>query len=156
MTIIVMGADAIDRSTFGGAGYTFLNEENPANASGTIDTVEIYANSEMSGIKVGTFYGSGTSWTLRDYTTVGTAASGEKTTYTGLNIQVEEGDLIGIYYTGGLIEKDTSGALGLLTYSGDAFDGGTYTYTEDSDGAVSLYASGSTTPPAFMKPIKIW
>ena len=156
MVVIEMGSDAIQRSSFKAANTCNLCLENPANASGIIDTVEIYAHSNMSSIKVGTFYGSGTRWTCRSATSLGPAPSGQKTTYTNLNIQVEEGDLIGIYFHYGLLYSDDTGGQGVLKKTDTFYVGQTYTFSLLEGDSISLHATGATIPPAFMKPIKIW
>lgn len=83
-TAIDVGPGATDRSNHAGfATVTFIDLQNPANDTGTIDTFEVWAYTTMSGTnKVGTFYGSGTSYTNRGGATIGTVTSGAKRTFT--------------------------------------------------------------------------
>lgn len=143
MAVIDVGPGATGRSSYY-ITYTFLCVDNPANDTGTLDTIEIYASSVMSGTKVGTFYGSSTSWTPRDYESIGTVSSGSKQTFTGLNCDVETNDLLGVYFSSGNIYADKSGYSGLYAKSGDQFGAGTQKYTLVSGDAVSIYATGAT------------
>lgn len=147
-TPIDIGTGAVNgNSAWGTAGYTLLDEGNPANDTGTIDTVEVWANVSMSGTnKVGTFYGSGTSWNDRDYATIGTVTSGAKRTFTGLSIDVATGDIIGTHYTAGKIEVTTSGGVCLLYDWGDNFGAAARTYnnTDYPSYKLSLYGTGET------------
>lgn len=146
---IDIGAPAVDRQYSFSPKYTILSVENPANGDGTITQVEIYANVDMTGAKVGTFYGSAPDFTSRDNETIGNVASGAKQTFTGLNIDVKTGDLIGIYYSSGNIDANMSGS-GLYYYSGDAFGAGSLTYTLYANWDISINGTGETdtcTPP---------
>lgn len=144
-TEIDIGDAAIDRnSDISTALYTAINVGNPANDTGIIDTIEIYAYSNMTETKVGTFYSAGgSSYTNRDYESIGNVSSGGKRTFTGLDIDVSSGDLIGVKSSGGRIEESNSGNSGILRYASDGF-GGTNTYTVKSGDAISLYGTGET------------
>ena len=98
----------------------------------------------MTGTKVGTFYGSGTRYTSRDYEVIGSVASGSKQTFSGLSIDVTSGDYLGMFYATGRMEQDTSGFAGLYYKTGDYFGGGEQTYTLQSGDAISLYGTGET------------
>jgi hypothetical protein len=143
MADIDVGAAATDRSFTVPQGYTLIAMENPANDDGTIDTVAIWAGANMSNCKVGTFYGSGSSYTSRDSASLGTVTAGSKQTFSGLSIDVESGDYIGIYYSAGNIEADFSGS-GVRYKAGDQFGQGAQTYGMWSNLTMSLYGSGET------------
>lgn len=142
--VIDVGTAAIDRSLTAAAGYTIILRDNPATASGKITSVEIYPAFNMTGIKVGTFYGSGTSYQCRDFATIGTAAGGSKKTTSGLSIDVMAGDYIGIFWSSGTLNKG-SGGTGRWYKLGDQTDGSVDDYTLVDSQLHSLYATGIST-----------
>jgi hypothetical protein len=125
-------------------GYTYITKDNPVNANGVITSVEVWANGNMTGLKVGTFFGSGTSWTNRDYETIGNVTAGSKQTFSGLSIDTQTNDLLGCVNTGGNIEIDTTGGSGHYWKQYDQFGAGTQTYTDPGYATTvfSLYATG--------------
>lgn len=144
MAVIDIGPGAINRETMWGVDNTSLDAANPANDTGILDIIEIWAQADLVGCKVGTFYGSGTDYTSRDVETIGPVASGSKQTFSGLDIDVETGDFIGLYATSGLIERDFSGFTGIYYKIGDQFGTGQQTYSlYDGDG-MSIYGTGET------------
>ena len=139
---IDIGPEAINRSDTSVSGNTYIELTNPANATGMLTSFEIYASSKMSGVKVGTFYGSSSSYTARDYETIGDVGAGSKQTFTGKTCEVSSGDYIGIYYSGGTIESSVSGYSGAYGKGGDQFGAGTQTYTLYDGDADSCYGTG--------------
>lgn len=151
---IDIGPGATDRPASSSNGSTLINTGNPANANGILNSFEFYfalGVGYASGVKAGTFSGSGTSYASRDYENIGTVNSGSKQTFTGKNCDVSSGDFIGVYWTGpdGL-ESTASGAIGnRYSKSGDQFGSGSQTYTFfTSSRDNSLYATGITIPDA--------
>lgn len=73
---------------------TIVDKSNPANATGTLDTFEVWLGTACSANgKLGTAYVvSGNNLTTRDYENVGAISSGSKQTFTGLTISVTAGD----------------------------------------------------------------
>lgn len=151
MAAIDVGAAAIPRPTLFNADITMLSADNPANASGEITSVEIFADTSLTGMRVGTFYLiSGTTYKCRDSVVIGDVPSGSKRTFSGLSLAIETGDLIGCYFASGAIEADTSG------YGGAYYEFGEYIDIDDQvsfflvDGyALSLYGIGAeVAPPA--------
>lgn len=151
MADIDMGSSVINRNTNFSNGNTILCLENPANESGKIDTVEIWSNVDLSGCKVGTFFIDSIFRVMRDFDTIGNVTSGSKQTFSGLNIDVEAGDTIGIFFSGGSIERDTSGGSGLEFSSGDRFTGSIFGVTNVAGDSISLSASGETVTGTNMK-----
>lgn len=143
-TLIDIGSPAEDRGAAWGV-YTFIDKSNPANESGTITSVEIWANTELSNCEVATFFPEILpAYSTRDSEAVGTVAASSKQTFE-VNLDVEAGDYIGLYYTAGKIEGETSGGAGVLYKSGDNIpcediNFGTWTAT----GLLSLYGEGAT------------
>lgn len=79
---------------------TFITLYNPATVDFTMTSAQTYAQSAMTGVKIGSFYGSGTTWTCRDSDTVGSVGSGLRT-IDGLSVNFKSGDYIGIVATNG-------------------------------------------------------
>lgn len=136
---IDIGPGAINRASNGLAGYTGISLTNPANDSGVISVFEIWLFSNGTGVKIGTLHGSGTSYTSRDYESVGNVSSGSKQVFSGLDCDVETGDFVGYYGVGADIELDFSGGSGAAYLSGDKFDGSPHTYTVAGAWEISLY-----------------
>ena len=140
---IDIGLDAGDLGADGISGLTGIFLNNPANTSGTITNINIYLRGAVTGLKIGTFYGSGSSYTLRDYNTIGSLGVGIHE-LTGLNINVQSGDFIGAYYTTGLLSVATSGYAGIYGKSGDSFiESGPQSYTLQSGYGGSIYGFSS-------------
>ena len=143
MPLITIGSEASDRGSTEGANYTILLKDSPATRNVIVTTVELFNDGSMQNIKVGSFYGSGTSWTNRAYASLGNTASfPAKRTYTGLSIQFMKDDLIGIYFSAAAIQKDLTGYAGILKKSGDVFGGGAETYSLTENETLSLCGFG--------------
>ena len=143
-TSIDIGGAAIDRVSYWSPNYTTVSVDNPANDTGTITSVEIWAYSNLSNCKVGTFSRDGAKFTPRDFETIGSVTAGSKQTFSGLSIDCESGDYIGIYYSVGAIEYTPYGAAVLYYKAGDQFGAGEQTYTLFASTIQSLYGTGTT------------
>lgn len=132
------GASKLGLSIVGN--YTCFNVENPANADGIITVMECYFTIAKTSVKMGTFYGSDSSWTNRDYESLGNCAGGSVTTFTGLNCECKAGDQIGLYSAYYLAMRFSG--QGYYRNSGDTFAAGEKSYTPVSDSTVALYATG--------------
>lgn len=144
MSAIDIGAAAISRATAFSANYTIIALDNPANLSGIITSVEIWAKTNISGLKVGTFYlVSGTTYKCRDSATLGSVATGAKRTFSGLAINVVAGDFIGCFFGPGTIMENSTGGAGAAYLSGvHMTPGSSFTYTMVSNHVLSLYGAG--------------
>lgn len=152
MAVIDIGAAAINRGS-SVSWYCKVGKENPADASGTITTIEIWMNSKLTAsTAVETVIDEGSNvLSTRDWVNIGVVPSGSKQTYSGLDIDVETGDYLGVGYSGG------GGSLGSIErdLSGEGYwDGGTtntpYSSTSMTwyaDRTLSLYGEGETAPP---------
>lgn len=142
---IDIGSEAIDRNTYTGSGKTTIDRNNPANASGTITGVEIFAYTtyDLENCVVGTFYTTnGNTLKCRDSEAIGTVTAGSKQTFP-VTLTVEAGDYIGIYFTAGYLERSDSGFGGMWFVTGEYIDpGDEATYTLWSGDAISLYGTG--------------
>ena len=128
---------------------TGINLFNPANDTGSLDTIELYPrDTNITGFKAGTFYaGDYPDFTNRDYANLGAAAIGDKRTFTGLDINVTLGDLIGIYFAVGVMYNLLTGSSGIHWKAGDQFDAGTQSYGIAGGDCLQLYGTGETEPP---------
>lgn len=144
---IDIGSAAVNGSDdFGWAGYSGLFLTNPANATGVLTSFEAYVSAECTSVKLGTASGSGTSYTGRDYESVGTITAGSKQTFTGKNCTVVTGDYMAFYIGGGTATVDaTAGAIASYYYLGDVFNY-TRTFTLGLNQSWSFYATGVTIP----------
>ena len=123
MVEITIGEEAINRAGYSIGGYTYVLKGGPANASGEIATIEIYAVSgyDLEGCKVGIFYPTnGDTLKCRSAVTIGEVTGGSKQIIPldpGLTVEI--GDYIGFYWTPGRMERDSSGGGGVWYNSGN-------------------------------------
>ena len=142
MATIDIGSAAEDRANFLSLAITYIAKENPANVSGRITSVEIWAYLEMTGVKVATFEEVDTNiFTARDSYTVGTVTTGAKRTFE-VDLDVQAGDYIGIYGTAGFIEANTSSGSGTWSKSGDHTECVEEAIDFTADRTMSLYGTG--------------
>ena len=142
MATITVG-ETTNISTAGGpsAGTTYLILANPVSSNCTITSVTTKFLNHVTNVKIGLFYGSGSSWTMRSSTTLGSVASGVVTT-TGLSLTANANDVIGIYGT--FTPYTSSSGSGVKQYNGDAFTGGSKTYSDTGFfKTFTLYGTGS-------------
>ncbi len=144
---IDVGIPAVNQGAVGGGTFTVILKTNPANATGTIDHIDIYDDGGSSTHDVASF----TETTTDNFTTTGYAL-GLTTGGSGLSefdaegdftsFEIEEGDFIGLY--GDNIDR-SGGSLGDLTWyaSGDQIPSETpVAYTANFDRTYALYATG--------------
>lgn len=162
MAAIDIGPGAANLGSTAPSGYTRVDLTNPSNDTGIITAFEIFAGSSMSGVKIGTFSGSGTDYTCRDYESIGNVTSGSKQTFSGLNCNVTIGDFIGQYETGGGISYSTTGGSGIYYKSGDGFLTHYTDYASAASYQLALYGTGATVVGwtgqinGVTNPAKIW
>ena len=145
MSSIDIGSPAINRASYTFPGGTSVLVDNPANETGIISTIQVYAFADAGGLKTGTFYGSSGSYTCRSFAVLGTVAAGAVRTFTGLSISVTVGDLLGCYHSSGNLEMAKVGSAGAYNAAGDLFTG-THSYVFYSGDTISIYGSGATPP----------
>ncbi len=142
LTAIDVGNAAINRVGGFYPTFTVIDLANPANATGAITSVQIWAEINITGMRVGTFYlVSGTTYKCRDSVTIGNVTAGSLQTFGGLSLAVQAGDYIGCYWGAGQIKLDTTGGSGCYYCSGEYIDPGDQdaTYIYLSGYAISLY-----------------
>ncbi len=146
-----VGAEAVTGSASATAGYTDISLTNPLNASGQLSSIEVWAMTDCTGLKVGTFYNSGTGqYTCRSVVELGNVTSGSKQTYTTdassnpISLTGVAGDYIGYHIDTGTWAYNTGGT-GLYYKSGDQCVAGQSStgWTLLADRDYSIYASGS-------------
>lgn len=141
-TPIDVGSAAITRVDYYPTG-TWVDKNNPANDSGHITSVEIYACESMSNVRVGIFSASGNNLTTRSVTgNLGTVLSGAKRTL-AVDLDIVAGDYIGVYFTAGGISATNNGS-GYWWYDGDMIDCVNQPFTSVADRTISLYGIGVT------------
>lgn len=141
---IDIGGEAIDRAGQTTLTNTMIAKTNPANENGTITSIEIWANSNLTGLKIGIFYKTnGDVFTTRDHDTIGDVEAGSKKIFP-VNLNVLAGDYIGFYAPSGLIERDSSGGSGYWYKVGDNIPciNATFILSGNSTYVHSVYGKG--------------
>lgn len=138
---IDVGAAATNRGAAESAGFTIIAKNNPANSSGTITSVEIYAETNMDGVIVATFSADGNNITARDSYSIGSVTAGSKQTFE-VELSVETGDYLGFYNSSGGISSDGTGGDGRWYKSGDYTDCVDEAFTSGAGTIYSIYATG--------------
>ena len=129
LTAITVGNPAVDQANYTGGNTTFMDKTVPANASGKITSVEIYARNDLTLCEVAIFYRPDpdnypNNFTTRSNITLGTVTSGSKQTFTkdssnnDISMDVVAGDFIGIYFYEGKI-RIVAATGGGMYISGD-------------------------------------
>jgi hypothetical protein len=151
MAKIDVGSPAIDLNSCAVERRTIVGVDNPANASGVIDTFQLYNARTMTGLKLGTFSKDGNTLTNRDYVSIGNSSGGTPVTFTGLSVDIEIGDIVGHYTASGITELTGSGGgAGVWAKAGDQFEPGTpidYGTQKDNRRNIALYGTGETIAP---------
>lgn len=149
MAVITIGYPAADyANTIGGYPARTILSPVAADGNGILNSVSIWMYwSAPNGCDIGTFSGSGTSWSERDHIAVGAIVAGAERTFTGVEIDVRTGDLIGAFPDpgGNPNAMEFSSAAGGTSYSiaGNQMHAGVVTYT-GTTGKCALEGSGVT------------
>ena len=121
MGAIDIGSAATDRDSSHITDYTIVSFDNPANDTGTIDTIEVWADTSLTSFQVATFIDEGSNvLSTRDSETIGNVTSGSMQTISGLDMDVVAGDYIGFYASAGQVERSNSVGVGYWYLSGDS------------------------------------
>ena len=127
-----IGAEAINRLSTASSGSTEVNEEVTASEAGNVTSIDIWAKTDITGLKIGVFYATnGDTLKCRSVASVaGTITAGSKVNKV-VSLSVEIGDYLGCYFTGGTLERSSYGADGRWVLVGDHCvidDENTYTH----------------------------
>jgi len=143
---IDVGSVASDRNSLFDALYTIIDLANPADFTGKITNVAIYAAVSMVSAKVAIFrYVSANHYTAISVTgNLGAIAGGAARTF-AVNLNVVVGDYIGIYFTaaGDFIEYSSTGGSGVMYLAGDQTACVNAEFAPYA-GSISLYGTGMT------------
>lgn len=126
------------------SGYTFMDDVNRANASGSLDYMQFRVKSStINGLKIGTFPLD--TKVVRDYENLGDGFAVGLHTVTGLTCTVATDDVLGAYFTAGDMTLTSSGDVSTTEYyyHGNGFDGGSHSYSSQTYRA-AMYATGTT------------
>jgi len=159
---IDVGPGATNRSSssflsYMSTSYTKVDKANPANATGTLDTVEIWMqeNTGANDIWAGTFSASSNDLTCHDSVSLGDVPAGSKQTYTGLSVDVNSGEYLGTCgkakgtSISSSIEYATSGGSDVWYKGGEYIDPtDTATFSVLSGDVISIYATGTESASA--------
>jgi hypothetical protein len=149
-TGIDIGPAAVDGGNNYGNNYSRLLLTNPANATGTITTIEVWAvtGNDITNMKIGTFYNTGTNkYKCRAVITIASVTAGSKQTFTGLSLAVSSGDVLGFILQAGQIERTDGTSAGVQYIFGDTLSvNNESTYQPSTDETASLYGSAVGTP----------
>ncbi|GAH84528.1 unnamed protein product, partial [marine sediment metagenome] len=125
---------------------TWVVKDNPANATGKITSVRIYAGSgAINNVKVATFFVvSGNNLSTRDSEAVASVPAWNTRTY-DVDLDVVEGDYIGIYFSaGGSMSGRVSGYAGLWFVEAEKIPCTNQTFSVYADATISLSGTGET------------
>ena len=145
---IDIGSDPIDREAVIPNGSTQLSttvdKNNPANANGTIDTWQIYAETALTGAEVATAYVvSGNNLSTRDYETIGNVSAGSVQTFSGLSTNVITGDYAALKSTTGRTEKTNLSGEGIWWLEADQIPCTNVAFGFYTPRAASFYGTGT-------------
>ncbi len=151
---IDVGSAAIARDGPASALFTLIDLANPANASGVITSVEVWAVTNITGLRVGSFYlVSGTTYKCRDSVTIGAVTAGSKQTFS-TRFSIQAGDFIGCYYATGTLHSGAGGS-GWMYVSGEYIDpNDSAIFALQAGQALSLYGLRATEHEFFSKSLR--
>jgi hypothetical protein len=113
-TLIDVGSGATDLGEVSdSAGFTLIDRNNPANATGVIDTVQLLAVTDMTDVYVAAFYyvSDDLCGCRGSAAFIPSVTAGSVQTFSGLSIPIQTGDWIGFYSeTGNINASFTAGA----------------------------------------------
>ena len=141
---ITIGLPATDRPNALSTDNTCVNKLAVASETGTITSIEVWANEDLTNVRVATFFlVSGNNLTARDSEAIaGTITAGSKVTK-AVTLDVVAGDYIGIYYLG-MMDFTSSGYSGIWYLAGDQTSCTDTTFSLASAAGMSLYGTGTT------------
>ena len=156
MAEITVGGAVLNRGLSKGATITYATREEPATGTGTITTIEIWAQQNMTGVIVAIFTeGEPEFLTARDHVHLGNVSVGEHSVSNGnaitqdedtnpISLDVVAGDFIGFYAETGNIESDGSGYAGTLLESGNHTECVDREFNDQAGDGMSLRGIGTT------------
>lgn len=143
MAVITIGAAAVNGDSGLGGQFTDINIADAANDTGKITSFEAWVQANATGCKIGTFSGSGITYTSRDVEVIGNIVTGSKQTFSGLNCDVVTGDFVGAYMDNAETWEATDGVGSTAWLAGDQFGTGSQSYATIAR-RLSVYGVGTT------------
>lgn len=148
---IDMGDGATDRGWEWGQNLTIYSYGNPANATGTVDTAELFFNifvNPATGVEIATAdlnTGTDTINSTTDNFSIGNVAAGSKQTISiSPTIDVNNGNHAGVFFTTGYIDADLNTGLTDCGYiSGDYIPATAQALTYQASRDISIYFTGT-------------
>ncbi len=141
------------------ADRVYIDYTIPADTVGVIDTFELYVYSGSGDIQIFSASWNGSSITPRDIATVTIQGTSQTNTWTGLNLAVQSGDVLGFYGTSLRVRRDGS-STGNYAYSslspGVPLPGGPVSAEGTSTRRISVYATGPGAPAYNAYPRNRW
>jgi len=136
----IVGSRAINRSSYYPSDSTLIVAERPATFSGKITYIEIFAYQAMASVTVATFTQVAENvFTARDSEFIGDVGGDFKRPF-GVDLDVVEGDVIGIFWNAGYIERDDKGS-GIWIKTGNQTSCNEVIFSFVSNRTISLYAN---------------
>jgi hypothetical protein len=154
---IDVGSAAIDRDSYWEEMRTLVSQTNPANDTGVLNVGEVWANENLTGFEVATFYVvSGNNLSTRDNDLIGNIAAGSKQTFT-VSLNVNSGDYLGAYAALGHIDRASTGGTGTWYINdSDKIPCTNQAFSTIANYILSLYATGTTSGGAAYIPKITW
>jgi len=141
------GGYAVNLNSTVASGSTYIASVNAATRAGKVDQVQIYCATKLEGVKVATFDEISTNvYTARDVESIDDVTAGATQVFT-VDLDVEVGDYIGIYFTGGTLDASTASGGSMKSKAGDqtACSGATFSSTSGTSIAIRAYIVGPLT-----------
>jgi len=128
------------------ANRVYVDSTNLANADGTVDTFRLYVTQGSGTIWIFTGQKSGNTVTPRAVTTVTIQGTYRTNTWTGLNLTVKTGDVVGFYGSTLRVRQDSSGTGAVAFSSSSSTPTPTVpiTVSNSSTGRLAVYATGTS------------
>ncbi|RJR19561.1 MAG: hypothetical protein C4581_04740 [Nitrospiraceae bacterium] len=129
------------------ANRVYVDSTTPANADGTITSFQLYVTAGSGNIWIFTASKSGNTITPRAVTTVALQGTNRTNTWTGLNLAVKAGDVVGFYSTTLRVRQDSSstGAVNFTSSAVTPTPGVPFTASSTSTSRAAVYATGTST-----------
>jgi hypothetical protein len=125
---------------------TFIAGGNPVLKSGNIDTLVVSSWADLTGVKLIAFEKVGTNdFTAKRYQSIGTITAGTEVEVE-VDLDVLEGEYLGIWGTGGSFKTQETGGVGLWSHVGDQSEGEDVTFSLTSGYEIYLYGTGTGDP----------
>ena len=135
-----IGKEATDRASYHAPAYTMINVAAAAQVAGTLTSIDIWANTNITGLKIGIFYSTnGDVFKCRSAQSIDGTITAGSSVKKATSLAVEIGDLLGCYTGAGNLELTTSGSDNIWRISSDQCTvDSEQTYSVRSGDAISL------------------